>query len=316
MQPEVSICIPAFKQVEFLRKTLDSVLKQTYSDYEIIITDDSPDESVNILLKDFDFNGKLRYYRNVPALGTPANWNYAIEKANGKYIKLLHHDDFFTSPGSLEKYVKLLDNNPEASFAFSGTEIWFVSLNNKKKHWCSQSRLKKIKKNPDRLFFANYIGSPSATIVRKNSEVLYDENLKWLVDIDYYIRLLKKKSNVAQTDETLICTIDGAEGQVTKSVINDSVLQIREHVYLFDKLFNPEINLKKYSLFFQLLFHKHNLRNIKELNDIYPVPKKLEDFFVNVFALKGKNILFKKILYWQGKTGLNDYLFMLKKISG
>jgi glycosyltransferase involved in cell wall biosynthesis len=313
MYPEVSICIPAYKQIEFLRRTLKSVLEQSFADYEIIISDDSPDDSVKKLLEDFDFRGKLRYFKNTPPLGSPSNWNYSIEKAKGKYIKLLHHDDFFTSPESLHKFVSLLDNSPHASFAFSGTKIWFVALNEKKNHWCSQSQLKKIKRNPDQLFFANYIGSPSATIVRQNNNIVYDVNLKWLVDIDYYIQLLKEKTDIVNTTEELICTVHGAEGQATQSLIENKEIQVKEHVYLFSKLFSPAINKKKYALFFQLLFHRYDLQSLEELNDIYPVSKDLEIFFSKVFELKENNIFFKKTLYWVNKTGFNDYLFMMKK---
>lgn len=313
MQPEVSICIPTYRQVEFLRKTLNSILEQDYIDYEIIVSDDSPDGSVKKLLSDFDFSNKLRYFKNTPSLGTPANWNHAISKVQGKYIKLLHHDDFFTSAESLGKFVKLLDSNSRASFAFSGTEVLLLSLNSKKNHWCSERQLKKIINSPQELFFANRIGSPSATIVRKSNNVLYDNNLKWLVDIDYYIQLLKQNPNVARTTETLICTVDGAEGQVTQTVIDDKKIQVREHIYLFNKLFSTETRQNKFSLFFQLLFHKYDINNFSYLNTICEVPENLKVFFSEVFEQKDKNVFLKKIIYWQGKTGFSDYLFMLKK---
>jgi glycosyltransferase involved in cell wall biosynthesis len=313
MQPEVSICIPAFKQVEYLRKTLNSVLAQTYTDYEIIVSDDSPDDSVKNLLGHFDFGNKLKYFKNTPGLGTPSNWNYAISKAQGKYIKLLHHDDFFLSPESLQKFVKLLSDRPDASFAFSATEILILFSGTKQNHSCSRAQLKKIINSPEQLFFANYIGSPSATIVRKNNNILYDGHLKWLVDVDYYIQLLKRNPIVAHTAEPLICTVDGAEGQVTKTVINNKEIQIREHVYLFNKLFHPEIHLKKFSVFFQLLFHKHDVKNLKELTGICIVPGNLANFFTKVFDSKDKNIFLKKILFWQSKSNFNDYLLMLKK---
>ena len=59
--PKVSLCIPAYKQVEYLRVTLNSVLKQDFHDYELIVTDDSADDSVKNLLSEFDFKGKLKY---------------------------------------------------------------------------------------------------------------------------------------------------------------------------------------------------------------------------------------------------------------
>ena len=51
-QPLVSICIPTYKQIPYLKKCIESVLKQDFEDYELIITDDSPDDSVEVFLKD------------------------------------------------------------------------------------------------------------------------------------------------------------------------------------------------------------------------------------------------------------------------
>ena len=92
--PHVSICIPAYQQVDYLRETLRSVQTQNYEDYELIISDDTQDDSVQQLVATFDFNDRLRYYRNPVALGSPENWNAAVAYAKGTYIKILqyHHE--------------------------------------------------------------------------------------------------------------------------------------------------------------------------------------------------------------------------------
>ena len=71
--PRLSICIPTYCQTEFLRATLLSVHAQEFSDYELIISDDSPGDSVAELVASFDFGGRLRYYRNPAVLGSPGN---------------------------------------------------------------------------------------------------------------------------------------------------------------------------------------------------------------------------------------------------
>lgn len=310
--PKVSICIPAYKQVKFLKQTLESVLSQDFMNYELIVSDDSPDDAVKKLLDEYDFKGKLRYFRNSPALGSPANWNYCMSKATGEYIKILHHDDFFTSSQSLKKFVMLLDDNPDSYFAFSGTEIDLLALKMKKINSCSEAQFKKMIKSPDRLFFANYIGAPSATIVRNVKVIPFDVNLKWLVDIDWYVQQIKNSPGVVRTKEALICTIHGGEGQITQAVVADREVQIKEHVYLFDKLYMNDLDLKKYSLFFQILFHKYELNDIKQLRTICTVPEKLKDFFEEVFTLKSNSIFLKKVVYWLKKKSFNDHLFTLK----
>jgi glycosyltransferase involved in cell wall biosynthesis len=69
--PKVSICIPAYKQTGPLQKTLESVQMQGFLDYEIVLTDDSPDDAVEKLARSFSFGNKLRYFRN-PTLCNPA----------------------------------------------------------------------------------------------------------------------------------------------------------------------------------------------------------------------------------------------------
>ncbi len=66
MSVKVSICIPAYKQVSFLRKCLESVLMQDFTDYELIITDDSPDDSVKQLVNELlgSKSGKRRIYQD------------------------------------------------------------------------------------------------------------------------------------------------------------------------------------------------------------------------------------------------------------
>src|SRR2546421_11807457 len=104
-RPFISICIPAYKRPHYLQRLLDSIAIQSFKDYEVIISDDSGDDnSVRDLVQKYDSVFALSYHRNTPSLGTPANWNNAIEKANGAWIKLMHDDDWFSSPTSLEEF--------------------------------------------------------------------------------------------------------------------------------------------------------------------------------------------------------------------
>ena len=154
--PTVSICIPAYKQVDYLRKTLCSIQDQTYTDYEIVITDDSPNDDVKNLVQEFNFENKLKYYKNRKQLGSPRNWNEAVSKSGGKYIKILHHDDWFTFPYSLGEFVALLDNNKEVDFAFSAAVGFNVKEDHKWIHSATEKQLEQLKENPEVLFFEDF----------------------------------------------------------------------------------------------------------------------------------------------------------------
>ena len=78
--PLISICIPAYKQVDFLQRLLDSIRTQTFRDFEVILTDDSPDNAVADLVTAFSTALPIRFIKNPVALGTPENWNEAIRR--------------------------------------------------------------------------------------------------------------------------------------------------------------------------------------------------------------------------------------------
>src|ERR1700722_12721578 len=112
MQYMVSICVPAYKRITFLKRLLESVSMQTYRDFEVIVTDDSPDDAVKELCTSYSRQFALSYYRNDQPLGTPENWNEAIRKAKGQWIKLMHDDDWFTDAHGLAHYVEAVNKNP------------------------------------------------------------------------------------------------------------------------------------------------------------------------------------------------------------
>ena len=111
----ISICIPAYKRLERLRRLLDSIVSQTFHDFEVVITDDSPNFSVKELIETFKL--PIQYFKNESALGTPANWNYCISKAKGEWIKLMHDDDWFSSPNSLELFAEATRHNKKFIFS-------------------------------------------------------------------------------------------------------------------------------------------------------------------------------------------------------
>ncbi len=231
--PKVSICIPAYNQVVYLKRTLDSILSQTYQDYEVIVTDDTPGFMVKELVEQYDFSGRLHYLKNLTSLGTPENWNEGIRKASGEYIKILHHDDWFTADNSLEQYVNLLSNNPGSALAFSGSLVLLPNGDNWV-HQISTTEAAKIQSNPVCLFLENRIGSPSAVIYRKDVLEYFDNNLKWLVDVEFYIRVIHKFKKTSYSAEPLVTTF-GAEGRVSDFCINNPQVEIFENFYVFDK---------------------------------------------------------------------------------
>ena len=120
MSPLVSICIPAYKNKDFVLVLLNSVAEQTFTDFEVIVTDDSPSNEVEQICKDFEGKFLIKYFKNQPPKGSPANWNEGISKASGRWIKIMHDDDWFTNSKSLEVFVNSIPENDNIDFVFSG----------------------------------------------------------------------------------------------------------------------------------------------------------------------------------------------------
>jgi len=311
MAPKVSICIPAYRQIEFLRKNLNSIAQQSFTDYEIILADDSPDDSVEKLLNEFNFGDKLHYYQNKIPLGSPENWNFTLEKAAGEYIKIMHHDDYFTSAHSLASYVDLLDRNPQSDFGFSATDIFILENKKHRTHECSVKELKQLHLYPEKLIVKNTIGAPSATIFRKNKMVLFDVHLKWLVDIDWYIANLQLNKNIVYAPERLICTVHGAVGQITQSIQKDKSIQLKEHIYMLAKY--PQLKSDKaVHVLFELLFHKYGITDINSIRLAGVYDKALDNYFESIIKEMNKGVFLKKVRYWMNRYTLGDYLNLAK----
>ncbi len=282
----VSICIPTYKQTFYLKKCLDSVFIQTYANYEVILTDDTPDDTVkNFLLENYS-DKKINYFKNERSLGSPANWNYAVSKAKGQFVKILHHDDHFTFNDSLEKFVMALDKNKDADFVFSLSSIHNADTGENWSKSLVNEVLQKLKADPTYLICGNFVGSPSATIYRK-SAVLFDEQLKWLVDLDFYIAILLKNKTFVFIDETLITTTNAAMHQITNNCINNPEVELFEYSYLLDKYKRSIVFNHDLKNVFLNLFYNYNIRSIEDLSVYYKNAGEHSEFYHSVFKEQG-----------------------------
>lgn len=253
----VSICIPAYKRADFLERCLDSILQQSFQQYEIVITDDSPTDELKPLSEKDD---RIVYVKNEQPLGSPANWNKAISLARGKYIKIMHHDDWFSSPDALSRFVQALEENPSSLFAFSASrQVGKDKVINRPILTKNVSKLSYI---PEILYDKNCIGAPSVTIFRNNQGLYFDERLIWLVDTEFYIRMLRMNKHFTVINEPLI-DVGLSEFQITNDCIENSKLVIGEYLYMFKKL-SLERNVRDYIV----LLDKFALYNIFTNEDI------------------------------------------------
>ncbi len=268
--PLISICIPVYKRLEFVKRLLDSIASQSFKNYEVVITDDSPDDSVGEFISKERRIPKLRYYKNENQLGSPANWNASINKASGKWIKLMHDDDWFAGPSALEKFASAAEQSG-AKFIFSGFNNIDLSRGSFHPYVLSKSDEKLLQTSPYYLLKTNFIGHPSTTLISNRLSARYDERIKWVVDIEFYIRILSDVKNFHVIKEPLVNLGIGSE-QITAMAFRNPEIEIPENLYLLEKLGLPVLhNIYAYDYFWRLIrnlsirkseqFSKHAKKN-------------------------------------------------------
>ena len=114
---KVSVLIPVYNGAPFLKEALDSILNQTFTDFELILLNDaSPDNSEEIIKQYND--DRIRYYRNKKNLGISASRNKLMDLAQGEYWVIMDNDDI-SLPFRLEEQVKFIDKHSDITMAGS-----------------------------------------------------------------------------------------------------------------------------------------------------------------------------------------------------
>lgn len=111
--PKISIGMPVYNGRDLIRDAIDSVLSQTYSNFELIISDNaSTDGTDEICLEYEKRDSRIRFIKQDNNCGGEGNFRIVLGEAVGEYFKWMAHDDYI-DPGFLEKIVSYLDKNPD-----------------------------------------------------------------------------------------------------------------------------------------------------------------------------------------------------------
>ncbi len=117
--PRLSIGLPVYNGERYLRFALDSILSQTYKDFELIISDNASTDTTKLICQEYAARDpRIRYFRNLENVGAAENFNLTFELAKGVYFKWAAADDVL-SPTFLEECVNVLDDHPDVVLAYS-----------------------------------------------------------------------------------------------------------------------------------------------------------------------------------------------------
>ncbi|NNC38837.1 MAG: glycosyltransferase family 2 protein [Hyphomonadaceae bacterium] len=120
-QPIVTLGMPVYNGENFIREAIESILAQTFQDFELIITDNASTDATAAIVEEYvKADPRVQYVHNGKNIGAAANYNVSFNLARGKYMKWCAHDDRI-SPNFLEACVKHLESDPTLSLAFAST---------------------------------------------------------------------------------------------------------------------------------------------------------------------------------------------------
>jgi len=115
----VSIGLPVYNGQDYLSAAIESLSRQTFGDFEIVISDNASSDRTPEICREFAASDpRIRYDRNERNLGAAANYNAVFARARGEYFKWASHDDF-VAPDFLQRCVEVLDREEHVVLAFS-----------------------------------------------------------------------------------------------------------------------------------------------------------------------------------------------------
>ena len=207
--PKVSVCIDVFNYSNYLPRAIESVLAQSYSDYELIVVDDqSTDASFDVAQNYAKEDSRVRAERNPENLGMVRNRNACLRLAQGEYVKFVHADDYLCSRDALIAMVTRIEAHPATALVACGMQ--FV------KEDSSVSGRSLDRFTGDILYSGgavisrclgeqkNLIGGPSATLFRRcRAQRGFDESYFHAADLEMWFHLLEQGS-FAYVPEPLI----------------------------------------------------------------------------------------------------------------
>ena len=117
MSSRVSFVVPSYRLAHLLRECVESILSQTFQDFEILIMDDCSPDATPEVARSFD-DPRVRYVRHPANMGHLRNYNAGIEMSRGEYVWLISADDRLRRPYVLERFVEVLDRYQQVGYVF------------------------------------------------------------------------------------------------------------------------------------------------------------------------------------------------------
>jgi len=212
-QTLVSIILPAYNSEKYIQRAVESALKQSYKNIEVIIIDDSPnDKTMNIVSEIRRRDDRIIYIKHVNRMGFVKSLNKGIRIAKGEYIARLDSDDFWCDQKKLEKQVRFFEDHQDYVLSGGGC----ISIDDMGRELYRWSSLEKDIRNtifPDNQFIH------STVVFRKSAYELtggYDEQLNYCEDWDLWLKM-GKIGKLYNFPDYFVCYLQGSQNRSNRT---------------------------------------------------------------------------------------------------
>lgn len=198
-RPLISIGIPTYNSAATIRNTIESILRQTYTNLEINVVDDKSKDNTLEIVKQIQNeclqsgDGRIRIYENEKNLGMSGNWTKCLSVARGEFVKLICADDMMDEE-ALEKEIKAMEEHPSVNLVESDTRL--VDITGKTTGRFPRYRKsgvvdgKKVARTS--IIWNNFFGAPVNNLIRKSvlDKVGYfDSAFVYILDFEMWMRI-------------------------------------------------------------------------------------------------------------------------------
>ena len=255
---EVSVIMPSYNHDKFVMKAIDSVLNQTYKNFEFIISDDGSTDNTHSILSAIN-DPRVHVHLNKINRGAAVVHSELIKLSKGKMIALINSDDTWCYD-KLEKQVSFLINNPQYSACFSNAKFIDedeVELNSSNFDYYNVFKVKnKSKEEWLRTFFlsGNSICHPSSLIYKSVYDKIggYDNSLRQLPDYYQWIKMCKH-FDFYVSDEKFINFRILNKGNASAPSLTNNMRVLNEHSLIGNKFFDDVSKEMFYKAFSDLI---------------------------------------------------------------
>ncbi|SRR5713101_1919626 len=211
----LSILIPAFNYPEGVARILTALSSASPDHVEIIVSDDSTNDLVwRVVERHRSLIPFVRYIRSASSKGPCANWNYLLDAATREYCLLVHHDEFPLSHQFIRKVRTELAGASHPDVLLLGCLLGFEDGRNRinSPRWLRELI---VRHAPSYLFSRNIVGPASVVVARRTMYPRFDANLRWLIDVDAYYRLLKMAGTVCLSKDLWMVSVQGRTDSIS-----------------------------------------------------------------------------------------------------